>query len=220
MLMAESEVRGKLILNGEKMEYDVLAQILGIDNQKITTTITTLITRGVARLCPTTGALMSKRMVEDTEKLDKRRACGALGGNPKFKKGLKNPYYQQDTKDNHPHNHPHNQKITPSSSASAIDIYKRRFEKPTLEIIKTMASESGLPETEAIKFWNFYESKGWKVGKNAMVSLSGAFGGWAARWRESVKSCANGPHRPTHDNPYEGMTMKQEIEERIKRKDT
>lgn len=36
-------------------------------------------------------------------------------------------------------------------------------------------------QTEALKFFNFYESNGWKVGKNKMKSLSGAIGGWIAR---------------------------------------
>lgn len=36
-------------------------------------------------------------------------------------------------------------------------------------------------ENEALKFFNFYESNGWKVGKNKMKSLSGAIGGWISR---------------------------------------
>ena len=34
---------------------------------------------------------------------------------------------------------------------------------------------------EADKFFNFYESKGWYVGKNKMKSWAGAAGGWIAR---------------------------------------
>lgn len=34
---------------------------------------------------------------------------------------------------------------------------------------------------EAAKFWNFYGSKGWKVGKEKMKSLPHAVGGWISR---------------------------------------
>jgi hypothetical protein len=56
---------------------------------------------------------------------------------------------------------------------------------PSLDEVKVLFEKSGLPSEEAEKFFNFYESKGWMVGKNKMRSLPAAVGGWAARWRES-----------------------------------
>lgn len=62
-----------------------------------------------------------------------------------------------------------------------------RFNVPTLEEVKLGFSKTGLPSSEADKFFHFYESKGWMVGKNKMKSLNGAIGGWAARYREGSK---------------------------------
>lgn len=56
---------------------------------------------------------------------------------------------------------------------------------PTLEAVRLLAAKVGLPDVEAEKLWNFYESKGWMVGKSKMKSLGGAIGGWAARWRQT-----------------------------------
>lgn len=39
----------------------------------------------------------------------------------------------------------------------------------------------GWPEKEARKFWSFYESNGWKVGKNPMKKWRAAAAGWISR---------------------------------------
>jgi hypothetical protein len=62
------------------------------------------------------------------------------------------------------------------------DRVKDKFTKPTLEEVKLMAVKVGLPASEAEKFFNYYESNGWKVGKNRMQSYSHAMGGWKLRW--------------------------------------
>ena len=56
---------------------------------------------------------------------------------------------------------------------------------PSIETVKLLCATSGLPDSEGEIFWNFYESKGWMVGKTKMRSLRGAIGGWAARWRQN-----------------------------------
>lgn len=55
---------------------------------------------------------------------------------------------------------------------------------PSLDEIKAAFKAEGMPETQAIKFWGFYESNGWKVGRNRMVSLAGAIAHWKAGWQE------------------------------------
>ena len=59
-----------------------------------------------------------------------------------------------------------------------------RFQKPTLEQLNTKAALIGLSTTEVDKFWNYYESNGWKVGKNPMKSWSAALQNWLSRVRE------------------------------------
>lgn len=58
------------------------------------------------------------------------------------------------------------------------------FHPPTIEEVKLLCAKSGLPDSEADKFFNYYSANGWKVGKNKMQSVPHAVGGWAARWRE------------------------------------
>lgn len=59
-----------------------------------------------------------------------------------------------------------------------------RFIKPTLDEIKTFLNEQGY-ETDtdryANRFYNFYESKGWKVGKEKMKDWKAAIRGWLSR---------------------------------------
>jgi hypothetical protein len=59
------------------------------------------------------------------------------------------------------------------------------FKKPSLEEIKLLFSKSGLPMSEAERFFNYYESNGWKVGKNPMRSLPHAVGNWKKNYDEN-----------------------------------
>jgi len=72
----------------------------------------------------------------------------------------------------------------------------KRFKKPTLEECRLYAKKIGMSEAEAEKFMNYYESKGWKVGKNPMVSWPHAMSGWFSRQgRFSGNGQGNTPQR-------------------------
>jgi hypothetical protein len=81
-LMHESERRGVLVLNGAAMDEETLARMLSLDKQILTTTLTTLLARGVASRDPETGALMCRRMVKDENIRKVRTEAGKKGGNP------------------------------------------------------------------------------------------------------------------------------------------
>ncbi len=81
-IMHESAERGKLLLNGKKMPEPALARLPGLDNQTLTTTLTTLIDFGCLRVDPDTGVIFNKRMVKDEEISAIRREAGKKGGNP------------------------------------------------------------------------------------------------------------------------------------------
>jgi len=104
LLMHESPERGKLLLGGKAMPHEALARLLGLDNQILTTTITTLLEYGVASLCEDTGALCSRRMIRDEQIRQVRAEAGKKGGNP----NLVNQNPTTGVK----------QKSTPSSSSS------------------------------------------------------------------------------------------------------
>lgn len=59
-----------------------------------------------------------------------------------------------------------------------------RFKPPTIDEVKLAIAKAGLPDVEAQKFFNHYESNGWRVGKNKMRSMSHSIGNWAITWRE------------------------------------
>lgn len=63
-----------------------------------------------------------------------------------------------------------------------------KYKIPTMEEIKLAVAKAGLPESEAEKFFNYYESNGWRVGKNPMKSWQAAMTGWKLRWEENQKN--------------------------------
>lgn len=62
-------------------------------------------------------------------------------------------------------------------SATTLDLVEKLFIASTLDKNWTIS----FCEKEAVKFYNFYASKNWMVGKNKMKSLSHAIGGWISR---------------------------------------
>ena len=104
-LMHESDRRGVLLLNGAAMPDAALARLLGIDLDLLNQITTKLLTFGVASREPSTGALMSRRMVRDEEIRKVRKECGKLGGNPRLLNQITTS--------------PDNQIPTPSSSSSS-----------------------------------------------------------------------------------------------------
>lgn len=71
--------------------------------------------------------------------------------------------------------------VTP---AIAPDKPKRKpraaFEPPTLERVKDHCRAKGYSEAQGERFFNFYSSNGWKVGRNLMVSWPHALGNWCS----------------------------------------
>jgi uncharacterized protein YdaU (DUF1376 family) len=53
-----------------------------------------------------------------------------------------------------------------------------RFQKPSIEEIKLQTAKVGLSDAEADKFFNYYESNGWRVGRNPMKSWPHALTNW------------------------------------------
>lgn len=58
---------------------------------------------------------------------------------------------------------------------------QKKFKKPTIEECLLTASKIGLSEEECHKFFNYYESNGWRAGKNPMVSWPHSMAGWKLR---------------------------------------
>ncbi|RJU18408.1 phage replisome organizer N-terminal domain-containing protein [Veillonella sp. AF36-20BH] len=63
------------------------------------------------------------------------------------------------------------------SSAKSTTTKRKRFEKPTLSEIKQYCIERG-NKVDAQHFYDYYESNGWKVGKNSMKNWQAAVRTW------------------------------------------
>lgn len=61
----------------------------------------------------------------------------------------------------------------------STDAKKSKY--PNIKEVESYFLEKGIGKVEANKFFYFYESKGWKVGKNPMVKWKSAASGWISR---------------------------------------
>lgn len=80
------------------------------------------------------------------------------------------------------------------ASASPSPRASKRFSPPGLEEIEAYFAEKGGTAAQAERFRDFYESNGWKVGKNPMKNWKAAASGWISRDREQQ------PNKPAPGN--------------------
>jgi hypothetical protein len=67
---------------------------------------------------------------------------------------------------------------------------KRKFEKPSMDILVFEFEAKRSNREEADRFYHFYESKGWMVGKNKMVSWRSAVVNWlSAKTKQARPDC-------------------------------
>ena len=64
---------------------------------------------------------------------------------------------------------------------------RKNFVKPTVEEIEAFCKEKKYA-VNAQQFFNFYESNGWKIGRNAMKSWQAAVQNWNAREKANNKA--------------------------------
>lgn len=90
----------------------------------------------------------------------------------------------------------------------SISKKKTVFEKPTVDEVASFAAEKNLGHVNAEAFVDFYESKGWMVGKSPMKSWKAALRGWNSRNRQNAtpKRSLNG------ENVAEALRMIQQRE--------
>lgn len=61
-----------------------------------------------------------------------------------------------------------------------------KWTKPILDEIKGEAVRIGLPEGECAHFFNYYESNGWRVGKNPMKNWRAALVNWKLNYQTRI----------------------------------
>ena len=65
---------------------------------------------------------------------------------------------------------------------------KKKFSPPTIEDVSALCKERGYTATNPSAFVAYYESNGWRVGKNPMKSWESALAGWEVREKERGKA--------------------------------
>lgn len=78
----------------------------------------------------------------------------------------------------------------------------KRFAPPSLAEAKSYITEKNLNTVDAESFINFYESKGWMVGKNKMKSWKATISGWHSR---NKKGQNNGTHKKSNTQERNDM---------------
>ena len=71
---------------------------------------------------------------------------------------------------------------------------QKRFTKPTLEEVQAYCQERG-NNVDAQKWYDYYSSNGWRVGKNPMKD-------WKAAIRTWERGDSGGKHKPVNFKPY------------------
>ena len=127
------------------------------------------------------GAIQSRRMIRDEYLRAVRAEGGKLGGNPALKvNGKVGGRLTSKVK----------QKPTPSSSSSPSS---SRFIPPSVEDVAEYGQTLQPAFLDADKFVNFYESKGWKIGKNPMKSWKAAVRTWQSNTDAKTTSTGTRP---------------------------
>lgn len=126
-----------------------------------------------------------KLISEYQKRAEANRKNAKLGGRPK-NSDLEKPNGFSDKTESQPKGIPNQEPITNNDKLGTNNEEPPqktgRFTPPSIEEVFNHLSDKGYPyRIEAEKFWNFYESNGWKVGKNKMKSWKSAATGWAQR---------------------------------------
>lgn len=71
------------------------------------------------------------------------------------------------------------------------EVTKKRFQKPSLEDVQEYVTQQGY-SVDAARFIDFYESKGWMIGKTPMKDWKAAVRSWSRSQRPETTAKANG----------------------------
>lgn len=76
---------------------------------------------------------------------------------------------------------------------------RQRFQKPTLDDVRSYATERGYTSFPAERFIDYYTANGWKVGKNPMKDWRACVRSWSARGDQEQPRNRGKPTNPALD---------------------
>lgn len=87
-----------------------------------------------------------------------------------------------------------------------------RHAPPSLEAVKLQAAKIALPESEAVKFWNYWESAGWRRRSGPIKSWSHALTVWQSKWKDdNGNKNPKGNHSQDRESPRNIGTLNEGI---------
>ena len=139
------------------------------------------------------GNFFNERLQEEIEKriqfTESRRNNGSKGGRPKNNTkplGLAKHNLMEDVNENE------NEDINTNVNSNKLETLNKKFCKFE-ETIEYFSIRLGIDQgkIEAEKFFNYYESNGWKVGKNPMKNWKAAANNWITNSNTYAKGTTN-----------------------------
>jgi len=179
--------------SGKPINDEHLARLSGTFIGEVKGLKEELIEHGIPSVEESTGIWYSRRMVKESKKADKCSEAGKRGGG--------NPLLRENTRDQRPETRDH---------VSLKDTFKgasTRFIKPTAEEVTEYAKSIDF-KLDGNDFVDFYESKGWRVGKTPMKSWPAAVRTWKKR-HANEQSNPGGKKHFKHLEGWERQNMTQ-----------
>ena len=114
----------------------------------------------------------------------------------------------QDEPRHEPRHEPIHKTIkTIKTNDTNIYIRGKKFQKPTIEEIQNYLDEKNITSFTAEKFYNFYESKDWMIGKNKMKNWKACCNTWKGNYEEKKKK--DEPKKDKYEHLYLGYNEKE-----------
>ena len=144
--------------------------------------------------------IWEKRREQRKRRAEVNRLNGQKGGNPNFRKGQPNPYYNttesvmsdnpnitediRETTEDNPKRNKTKQNVTEPIKETPKEEKKTatRFSAPSVVEVQQYISEKGY-RIDAQHFIDYYTANGWRVGRNPMKDWKAAVRTWATRDR-------------------------------------
>ena len=142
------------------------------------------------------SAQIDRDMKKYQEVIEKRRAAGSAGGKQKASKAKQevaslanaSTCYQAVT--NLPDNENDNDNVNDIKKKDTKVSKEKSFQPPSVENVREYCQEGGY-KVDAECFVNFYESKGWMVGKNKMKDWKAAVRNWSRNDQKTSPKAGN-----------------------------
>lgn len=161
--MWESKERGVLLYTHEE-----LSRLLRLPEDLLKQKLKQLSDKGIYSVRESDGAIFNRRMIKDQDIREKRSKSGYLGGINSFASKFAQAKDKANTEyENEIENENVNKDI-------------KRFTPPVFEEVKAYCVERK-NSINPQNFIDFYESKGWMIGKNKMKCWKSAVRNWESR---------------------------------------